>query len=279
MKTTSLICAALCVATILSCNQKQGPEQENLIPPEGTFVSTTYEFAEEASPVRSLELTSDHHYVAQLVLQTRADDGEPVFKTGTWKLENSVYALEGLGTMTVSGEGKNKTAVLNLLDGRQVTLSASVTEDGVKGNIYGFWDAGSLIVSAQTGNNPAVAKSFPRCSAKDAVEYFQAKGFNVSGISSLDGDLDGYTIKEVAFTASGTFVITFESVDPYVGKWNWKDEQAGTIFYDLSVSGKTGKILTRTGEATIAQKDGGCSMTIPISYKGYKIDVTVNLYK
>ena len=221
-----------------SSDDEVTPTNSNVTLPTPPYeaVSGKYEITSAGSPYRNIELGASGNYIvtrnygsysaagnARKSLLNRGKEaiatrsttyGNYVYGTFT-DLGNHEYALEGFGTIRLEYTGENVTGIEITADGTTQTYSAekqpTMGGDNMTNALCRTWRVEKvvdLIIDKETGERH-----------EETVT------------PENTGSYEDGMAREVMFSKSGTYFISYVDGELELAEWKWKDRNAGTINY------------------------------------------------
>lgn len=165
------------------------------------------------------------------------------YVTGTYTVSGSdTYVLSGFGTVEVSGN----TVTIEPEHGDSVTMTVTaeptVPETTLIDNVARTWSIDNTRLGITTGSGVTVNVTKQGCDIHAIAAELKDKGVNVN-----PDTFDGFQVKDITFTKSSTFMITFTEKNPYVGQYTLGsdgrfhcdlDGASQNIFYNGTMDGK-----------------------------------------
>lgn len=176
----------------------------------------------EAKAIKEIVLSEGARYIITVVDAPagKADPGEEVI-VGPFSYKDGVYTLEGFGSLKIDGKGITITP----LDGEDVEALAEVVENIQSGseaqsNAARVWKIKSVVISIKGGDldKAGIEKSFEGgLDLKAVADYAKSNGVNFT--DEQINKFVGYSVKEIIFSGSDTFAITFTEAKPFYGQF------------------------------------------------------------
>lgn len=257
--TIMLAIAAAAMLAAVSCTEKNTKNEECILKePVYAAVAAKYEFTEPvvigASTIKSIEFTeSGYAIITKLVPNVKAENEYRE------EVEVTTYSLNENGGYQVQGLGEVKTEDQALTIGEQsyparLTEQAPINDDTK--DLCRTWVISETTLSLKGGSlgNTAIGKLFRHGKVDEMVAW--ARDHNVKV-----GEVHGYNVVDITFTKAGTFLVNFESVEPFSGHWELNGTEftydtptIQDIFNNASAHGAVvplpnGYMLTATGSA------------------------------
>ncbi len=285
---------AAIVSTALSCNNKPAAggnevpsvKQQDAVAKD---VAKTIVFSEKQENMPIIKVSEEDKAIKQMIFTeggryiitvidapaAKAEDGEEVL-VGPFTYKDGVYSLEGFGSIKIDGKG----IVITPISGDAVNATAQTVENIQSGseaesNAARVWKIKSVVIAISGGDldKAGIEKTFENgLDLKEIADYAKS-----NGVQFTDEQLNkfkGYGIKEIIFSGSNTFAITFTDAKPFYGQFSidsssfeWDLESVGNEF----LNGKA--VGTITFPAV-----GRCQLIInaKINAQGKNYDGTLN---
>ena len=248
-----LALSALIIPAFIACNKDDKGEEET------TFEAPKYQqeaqrITFEKGDFKSLELTESGTYILERVITKTLNI---TYDLGTYTLKGNVYTLNGFGTVELEKTGSDVKATFKE-NGKDATTAEGKAANKSTGNsnLYRTWIVENVrfIVSGGTLGDAGIvytSKVGEGCDLeKIAAEVNKKVTIDVS-------EYVGYSIKDIIFTASGTFLIEFTGEDPYIGQYNLSSNK---VNYEFTVGGSD--LFNTKGTGAITFKNGRCVLTL-----------------
>lgn len=190
--------------------------------------------------------------------------GEPeehyYYVTGTYTVSGSdTYVLSGFGTVEVSGNAVTIEPEHGDTVTMTVTTEPTVEDTTLNDNVARSWKIDNVRLGITTGSGVTVNVTKQGCDIHAIAAELKDKGVNV------DPDtFEGFIVKEITFTKSSTFMISFTQKNPYVGGYTLSsdgkfhcelDGSSQEIFYNGTMDGNVtfeGNTLIFTVNLTVS---------------------------
>lgn len=241
--------------------------------------------ASSASPYSSIEFTESGRAIIKKnavvtakkrVIKQDTENDEYIFATYTVADGVYVVTLNGtaLFTLTIDNQtGSSRANVSIKMDGsdEEINVTAIVeavqtaANDETTANLCRTWKVQSCRLRHQ-GSVTAAKRFDDGCNLNEILEYAKTK-------AKFDETLENdYVVKDVTFTTSGSFVITYENGRIDMGDWRWTDEKTGAIHYDWE--GEDMGTNFESGDATFDVRAGKYTLTLKaiIDKNGKKVE-------
>lgn len=196
--------------------------------------------AQEEKAVKQMVFTEGGRYIITLIdaPAAKASEGEEVI-VGPFTYKDGVYSLEGFGSVKIEGTGITITPI----SGDAVNAVAQTVENIQSGseaqaNAARVWKIKSVVIAITGGDldKAGIEKSF-----QNGLDLMEIANYAKSnGVKFTDDQLNkfkGYAIKEIIFSGSNTFAITFSEAKPFYGQFSiesssfeWNLESVGNEF-------------------------------------------------
>ncbi len=267
---------AIFAVLVLGACQKRG--REVVLPEPATKAyAQVITFSEPVNAgglnIKALELTEGGRYIALLEESTKAFNEGANVVVGRYHLENGVFVLSDIGTLSVEADQATLTP-----EGQEpVTVSATITQTTTSGerqsNAARTWTVKYLYAGISGENLLGGEKRFEGLDMEEVGTYVKSWGVDLSNEDMEK--LRGRIVDEIIVTGANSFVITFTSGKAYYGTW----ELTGDNFrYCLSktdnpllVSGTAGGTFTFPSASSAVLTANGSMETA----SGKEFDITL----
>ena len=277
MKRFIIIAAAFAAlaAAFTSCSKEDHGTQ--LTAQANAVHAAKYTFGANALGIRSVELTGGRKAIITLdkgLSKASLGDGIEVFVTTYSVTAEGAYAVEGLGTMTVSNGDGGTTASLTPEDSENtITVTVEVAdavepEDAVT-KLCRSWYVTRTVIGikgGELGENIGVGRLFEGGNLDEIAEYLGRNGVKI------DTEVKGYDITCVTFTQAGTFLVEFSGAESFLGQWKREGEM---LVYDLEKGGSD--LLNAHAEATLSFGTATCLFAVKGAFSSNGQDYTTNV--
>ena len=248
-----LALSALIIPAFIACNKDDKGEEET------TFEAPKYQqeaqrITFEKGDIKSLELTESGTYILERVITKALNIA---YDLGSYTLKGNVYTLNGFGTVELEKTGSDVKATFRE-NGKDATTADGKAANKSTGNtkLYRTWIVenvrftvrggslgyGGIVYTSEVGegcNLEKIAAEVNKEVTIDVTKYV------------------GYSIKDIIFSASGTFVIEFTGESPYVGTYNLSSNK---VNYEFTVGGSD--LFNAKGTGEISFVNGRCVLTL-----------------
>jgi|GEM_PF-6707006 len=275
------LAAMAAAAMTLSCTPTTTEEKEVAEPletPEYAEVAQKIEFAKDNTlGLRSIEFTESglaiieriQGVTPQACIQVvKSDPAERVIiEVRTYTYNGNVFTITEFGTVTVTTSGSNTTATVTGSDGKPVSEPVTVPEKqegtGIE-QLCRAWvvEETSITIKGGSFSSAGIGRTFKGCNVDAIAEYAKENGVNITE------QIVGYNVKSISYTATGTFLIDFESAEDFKGEWKlggFKADANGvlTSSFDYELDYELGNsIINANATGNIVIKDPKCTVTI-----------------
>ena len=284
----------LIAAAIMSC-MSCAPEidfkaEEGIpaIPSVAAYVNERYSFLHDGDSL-FVELTEDGRYLMYKV----TENGNRKYTFGDYRAESDSITIPDIivtpgDTLRTPVLNKEQTAQLHDYVAEPAPLSP-FTE-----SLCHSWVPEKTIIILRTGMATRIGESFTGCDLAEILDRIVRYGADLQKLSKTKyANLarraveihDNYCeraenmrVTSLTFTKLGTFIISFEKIDPYVGEWHWIDEKNAVFwccFYVPDENGENARVET-TGQIRF-DANSRSNITIDASFtdsgKGYSATV------
>ena len=226
---TAIAAALLAVS---SCKEKPIDQPDVLPAPANAAYAKKMVLATSDLNIKSIEFTEGGRYIVAFLevenfsaAPTKAVGGNLGYLTGIYTVSGNTYKLQGFGTVTIDGN----TVTINPDNGPQIQTTFSDATQNPGGDIYTTvartWkvDNSRITVNAD-GHTVSVTKA--GCDLPSVAAELVGKGVKIN-----PERVAGYVVKEVIFTKSKTFSVTFTGAEAFVGEFDLKADN--TFSYDF----------------------------------------------
>lgn len=272
-KTFKFALAAMAAAAMtLSCTPTTTEEKEVAEPletPEYAEVAQKIEFAKDNTlGLRSIEFTESGLAIIERIQGVKSDPTERVIiEVRTYTYNGNVFTITEFGTVTVTTSGSNTTATVTGSDGKPVSEPVTVPEKQDGTGIEALcrtWvvEETSITIKGGSFSSAGIGRTFQGCNVDAIAEYAKENGVNITE------QIVGYKVKSISYTATGTFLIDFESAEDFKGEWKlggFKADANGvfTSSFDYELDYELGNsIINANATGNIVIKDPKCVVTI-----------------
>jgi hypothetical protein len=231
----------------------------------------------ETKAVKQIVFTEGGRFIMTVVDAPlpKADDGEEVI-VGPFTYKDGVYTLEGVGSVKIDGKGITITP----LTGDAVEAIAEVVEaiesgSDAEANAARVWKIKSVVIAIKGGDldKAGIEKSFDNgLDLKAVADYAKSNG--VQFTEEQLNKFMGYSVKEIIFSGSDTFAITFTDAKPFYGQFKI---ESTSFEWDLASVGN--EFLNGKATGTISfPAQGRCQLIVKakINAQGKDYDGTLN---
>ncbi len=274
-KTFKFALAAMAAAAMtLSCTPTTTEENEVAEPletPEYAEVAQKIEFAKDNTlGLRSIEFTESGLAIIERIQGVKSDPTERVIiEVRTYTYNGNVFTITEFGTVTVTTSGSTTTATVTTTgnNGETVTGGVTVPEKqegtGIE-QLCRTWvvEETSITIKGGSFSSAGIGRTFQGCNVDAIAEYAKENGVNITE------QIVGYNVKSISYTATGTFLIDFESAEDFKGEWKlggFKADANGvlTSSFDYELDYELGNsIINANASGNIVIKDPKCVVTI-----------------
>lgn len=272
-KTFKFALAAMAAAAMtLSCTPTTTEENEVAEPletPEYAEVAQKIEFAKDNTlGLRSIEFTESGLAIIERIQGVKSDPTERVIiEVRTYTYNGNVFTITEFGTVTVTTSGSNTTATVTGSDGKPVSEPVTVPEKQEGTGIEALcrtWvvEETSITIKGGSFSSAGIGRTFQGCNVDAIAEYAKENGVNITE------QIVGYNVKSISYTATGTFLIDFETAEDFKGEWKlggFKADANGvlTSSFDYELDYELGNsIINANASGNIVIKDPKCVVTI-----------------
>ena len=283
------IVSGLILAMFVSCAPEVDFKAEDgmpVIPSIARQANEKYAFLHNGDSL-FVELTEDGRYLMYRVTET----GNKKYTFGDYRAENDT--LPGLVVPpgdTLQAPVLDNEHTANLKDYTPEPAQLSPFTE----SLCHSWIPEKTIIILRTGMATRIGESFTGCDLAEILDEIVKYGADLQKLSKTKyANLarraveihDNYCeraenmrVTSLTFTKLGTFIVSFEKIDPYVGEWHWVDEENAVFWCCFDVpdeSGQSARVET-TGQIRF-DANSRSDITIDASFtdsgKGYTATV------
>ena len=249
-----------------SCNKTPGPVEPKFDTPAYAEYAQKLSVTESEADIAWMEFTEAGRYIIAYRNWPNGTKavGEPeehyYYVTGTYTVSGSdTYVLSGFGTVEVSGNAVTIEPEHGDTVTMTVTTEPTVEDTTLNDNVARSWKIDNVRLGITTGSGVTVNVTKQGCDVHAIATELKDKGVNV------DPDtFEGFIVKEITFTKSSTFMISFTQKNPYVGGYTLSndgkfhcelDGASQKIFYNGTMDGNVtfeGNTLIFTVNLTVS---------------------------
>ena len=234
---TAIAAALLAVS---SCKEKPIDNPEVLPAPANASYAKKLILEDNDENIESIELTEGGRYIITLLVDnpsnsapTKAGGKSVKHLIGTYTVEGNTFTLKGWGSITIDAN----ILTIILENGKTFKVGFTVGAQAPGSNSNDFyttiarsWKVDNSRVSVNAdGQTVTVTK--PGCDLPSVAAELANKGVKIDPSRAA-----GYVVKEVTFTKSKTFSVSFTGQPAFVGDFDLKADNTFTYNFD-GVSG------------------------------------------
>ena len=252
-----------------SCNKTPGPVEPKFDTPAYAEYAQKLSVTESEANIAWMEFTEAGRYIIAYrnwpngTKAVAEPEEHYYYVTGTYTVSGSnTYVLSGFGTVEVSGNSITIEPEHGDTVTMTVTTEPSVEDTTLNDNVARSWKIDNVRLGITTGSGATVNVTKQGCDIHAIAAELKDKGVNV------DPDtFEGFIVKEITFTKSSTFMISFTQKNPYVGGYTLSsdgkfhcelDGSSQEIFYNGTMDGNVtfeGNTLIFTVNLTVSNGD------------------------
>lgn len=231
-----------------SCNKTSGPVEPKFDTPAYAEYAQKLSVTESEADIAWMEFTEAGRYIIAYrnwpngTKTVAGSEEHYYYVTGTYTVSGSdTYVLSGFGTVEVSGNAVTIEPEHGDTVTMTVTTEPSVEDTTLNDNVARSWKIDNVRLGITTGSGVTVNVTKQCCDIHAIAAELKDKGVNV------DPDtFEGFIVKEITFTKSSTFMISFTQKNPYVGEYTLSsdgkfhcelDGSSQEIFYNGTMDG------------------------------------------
>ena len=252
-----------------SCNKTPGPVEPKFDTPAYAEYAQKLSVTESEANIAWMEFTEAGRYIIAYrnwpngTKAVAEPEEHYYYVTGTYTVSgDDTYVLSGFGTVEVSGNAVTIEPEHGDTVTMTVTTEPSVEDTTLNDNVARSWKIDNVRLGITTGSGATVNVTKQGCDIHAIAAELKDKGVNV------DPDtFEGFIVKEITFTKSSTFMISFTQKNPYVGGYTLSsdgkfhcelDGSSQEIFYNGTMDGNVtfeGNTLIFTVNLTVSNGD------------------------
>ncbi|MBQ8099331.1 MAG: hypothetical protein IJ244_07400 [Bacteroidaceae bacterium] len=213
---------------------------------------------------KSIEFTESGKYIIRTNTAPEADRnpqlqdaaaGVEEIITGTYTVDGNVYTLPNYATITVSVLGTSVNLNIKLASGGELTtagvLVAKIALNLQTQNLCRTWTIARTefryIEQDASGKEKApVGAVFTGCNLEEMGNWLLKE----HDVDIMDQLAKKRAVRDITFTSSKTYQMTFANGEISIGDWNWKNVTNGTISYTWDDPDTMGNNF-ENGDATV----------------------------
>ena len=280
----------ICLVFLASCAPENDFKVSDRLPVIGPAdyerIAQKWEFDNDTLAFSSFEITESGMYL----LSGRGDDERvPDVLYGKVDCYVDTLFLGGDGYVLLDGDGWPHSLCVHSNDGDKSSdiYSVSMVEQPLQASLTTMlcrsWTPKNTLIFARRGNGPKVGDAFGGCDLGEILDAVVKKGINLKKFKSgeyggllkkaieiqqnYDNKVSSMVVSEITFTKQGTFIVGFQDIDPYVGRWEWLDEGKSIFAFDFIMPGDDDEPVLISSTGQVAFNDGGeCDLTIDATF-------------